>query len=103
MSPQAVTTPPLLTLSSVATKLAEVTAVDDVVPGILEALREGLGASECSLWLEGPRGLVRSWNAGVSMSEPAEVERALVGGSGGATGNAGAGGIAGGEVAIRKA
>jgi two-component system NtrC family sensor kinase len=66
-APESSNAPParaLDTLAGIIAELATGRALEQSIVRLLEALREALGAEECSIWLHAAAGLVRSWGTG---------------------------------------
>ena len=62
--------------ADIVARLAQSATVGEEVPGVLETLREVVGAEECTLWLDGPRGLVRAGTSRRADTRP-DPERPL--------------------------
>ena len=79
-SPTASSTPALTSLtalSDVAARLASAAPLEDVIASILDTIRRVLGASECVVWLQSPRGLNRAWASGAEETRGDEAMAAL--------------------------
>ena len=72
--------PALSVLADVAARLASTGEPAEVLPGVLEVVRNAWGADECALWLQGPAGLIRAWAAGADVTGLAEVAERLAAG-----------------------
>lgn len=73
-SPNAPPTNALQALAEIIAELASGKALEQSIVRVLEALREALGAAECSIWLHAGRGLVRSWGAGDLRTAADDIE-----------------------------
>ncbi len=67
----------LRTLHDVSAELASARALEASISRVLTMLREALGATEVSLWLHAPQGLVRGWASGTETATEAEIRSAL--------------------------
>jgi two-component system NtrC family sensor kinase len=80
LTPTASSTPALTSLAAladVAARLGSEASLEDVVPSILETVRRVLSATECALWLNSPRGIVRAWTSGEPVTQADEVTALL--------------------------
>jgi two-component system NtrC family sensor kinase len=69
------------TLGRISAELASARALEASIERVLALLREALGASEVSLWLHAPTGLVRGWGDGAATLDEAAVREALAAGA----------------------
>jgi two-component system NtrC family sensor kinase len=67
----------LATLERISAELASARALEASIARVLAMLREALGASELSLWLHAPTGLVRGWGDGPATLDEGAVTAAL--------------------------
>jgi two-component system, NtrC family, sensor kinase len=67
----------LAALGEVAVRLASGDELEEKMAGVLETAREVLDASDCTLWLSGPRGLVRAWSAGDGRNDADDIAARL--------------------------
>ena len=80
LTPTASSTPTLTSLAAladVAGRLGSEAPLEDVMPAILETIRRVLNATECALWLQSPRGVVRAWAQGEMVTRGDEVTALL--------------------------
>ena len=70
----------LVSLVWVTTQLAAARGGEAGIDRILATIRQTLGASELSVWLHTPSGMVRRWSDGVIRTAEAELRAHLPGG-----------------------
>lgn len=77
---------PLATLERISAELASARALEASLERVLALFRAAIDASEVSLWLHAPAGLVRGWGDGASTLDEATVRAGLAAAAGPADG-----------------